>query len=558
MAGQWYLEVLGVDLGATEVEIRRAYRRLASEHHPDKNRSPFAKERMQELNAALEEALKGVGGSSAVRSKRRSAQSNPGKRSSSHSRNRKNGADIKRTVHISLREAYFGCTRDISIGRRSVSVRIPKGAKSDGVIRLASEGERGRHGGQHGDLLVTVQIEDEQLFKRDGDNLIFEVELGHVMEFGGTINVPAFSGVIQMKVPAESKDGQTFRLAGMGMPKHSGGFGDMMVVDKASKTGTAHSHSAQHGDETKQSTKTNEYMIFTENDLAMAIKSSEDSRLTLQSDIRLSSPLPPISSTVLIHGNGKNIHGMRRCRIFEINEDGWLSMEGLHLVHGKSSFGGAISNSGKLTMSDCTFSYNDAAKGSGGAIHNRTDASISASRCQFRSNFSKFYGGAIHDTGGSIMLNDCVFERNKAGSRGGAINHDGDLAIRESQFDHNSAIQDGGALNNSAGAKLTISECELYGNTVNGNGGAIYSSCTSMLVEFCSFKRNSAKRSGGAIYNRGQVLGKTSLIIRDSEFHLNSSKKHGGAIAIEERLRGASLARNRYSGNKPDDCIGCN
>lgn len=563
MAGHWYLEVLGVDSGATEEEIRRAYRRLASEHHPDRSRSPFAKERMQELNAALEEALKGAGGSGAVRSKRRTAQSNPGERSSSHSHHRKNGADIRRTIVISLREAYFGCIKDISIGKRSVSVRIPEGAKSDDIIRMMSEGARGSHGGQHGDLLVTIQIEDDQLFKRDGDNLIFEVELGHVVDFGGTINIPAFGGEISMKIPAGTKDGQSFRLSGKGMPKASDGFGDMIVVEKLSSADDEPPMSEQTDSdsanrkkwyETEAYKESYKRKISSEDELAKAIKIKTKRPISLTNDIILSAALPPIESNIRINGKGFAISGDKRRRVFEIKRDGKLSIDGLILRDGKENYGGAIRNSGELIIANCKFVENFAT-GDGGAIDNRKDASMNATCCEFLNNRSESKGGALNDSGGSIEVSNCIFKKNFARFRGGGIRHAGHLNLYRSTFNRNSTDSSGGAIHNDGSAHLSSCECDFSYNSAKSAGGAINDSGRHLYVANCNFMDNSAKK-GGAIYYWGKTFGKTALTITENVFRNNSSDESGGAIRLLTRPNDSSLSMNQFSDNEPDDCHG--
>ena len=518
---------------------------------------------MQELNAALEEAIRGVGGSAAVSSKRQTAQSQPGKRSSNHSNRRKNGADIKRTVNISLREVYFGCNRDISIGRRSVSARIPKGAKSDDIIRIASEGERGSYGGKHGDLLVTVQIEDDQLFKRDGDNLIFEVELGYVVDFGGTINIPAFGGEISMKIPAGTKDGQTFRLRGKGMPKASNGFGDMIVVEKLSSADDGPPMSEQTDDYSASRTKwyeTETYKesyirkISSEEELAKAIKIKTKRPILLTNDIILSAALPPIESNIRINGKGFAISGDKRRRAFEIMRDGKLSIDGLILRDGKEIYGGAIRNSGELIIANCKFVENFAT-GDGGAIDNRKDARMTATCCEFLNNRSENKGGALNDSGGSIEISNCIFKKNFARFRGGGIRHAGHLNLYRSTFNRNSTDSSGGAIHNDGGAHLSSCECEFSYNSAESAGGAINDSGRHLYVANCNFMGNSAKK-GGAIYYWGKTFGKTALAITDSVFRNNSSDESGGAIHLLTRPNDSSLSMNQFSENEPDDCHG--
>ncbi len=543
MAKQWYIEVLGIGSGASEKDIRRAYRRLASKYHPDKNPSPFAKERMQELNAALEAALKYVGGNS-----RSSKHSNAAKQSRSRSDRSKTGEDIHRSAHISLREAYFGCEKEISNGRRKVLVRIPKGAQSNDIIRSAREGEVGLNGGRPGDLLVTVQVENDIVFKRDGDNLIFEVELGNVIDFGGTINVPAFSGEVSMKIPAGTKDGQIFRLSGKGMPNSTGGFGDMIVVDILSSADSEE-------EESKQSSSTEDQPIRAESELASAIERGEALALSLKSDITLSSALPPVQSNLRIVGNGFTISGDKLFRIFEVIEGASLYIEQLTLREGHAYYGGAIRNAGELKISNCIFVENTA-KDAGGAIDNRNDAILRSTGCKFLNNSAKYNGGAINDSAKSMDIISCVFKNNSSASNGGAIRHTGDMYVDRCIFQNNSANRNGGAIDNSGSASIRATECDFFDNSAKSYGGAINDSCRSTSVDKCIFNRNSAKQ-GGAIYYWGKLLRNTALTITESEFRRNSSEKPGGAIHIMDRPKESTISINHYWNNEPDNCRGC-
>lgn len=113
---------------------------------------------------------------------------------------------------------------------RSVEVRIPVGVEDGAKLRLQGQGASGRNGGPSGDLYLTVRIRKHPFFERKGDDLYCEVPVTFAeAALGAEIEVPTLDGRVKVRVPPGTQSGQLLRLAGLGMPKRTGGRGDLYV-----------------------------------------------------------------------------------------------------------------------------------------------------------------------------------------------------------------------------------------------------------------------------------------------------------------------------------------
>jgi len=258
-----YYQVLGVDRGADEQTIKRAYRRLALKHHPDKNPDDAqAEERFKEINEAYEvlgdpdkRAKYDRLGASYKQWERTGGQGDfdwsrwasgaPGGvrvefgdlgdlfgggfsdffdtvfggagRERPGAPRRARGRDLEQPVGISLEEAYQGTTRQVRLNGRTLEVKIPPGARSGTRVRLAGQGETGV--GQSGDLYLSVRVLPNNQFRRQGDDLHTQVEVSlYQAVLGGEVEVPTPAGPVVLTIPAGSQPGQKFRIKGRGMP----------------------------------------------------------------------------------------------------------------------------------------------------------------------------------------------------------------------------------------------------------------------------------------------------------------------------------------------------
>lgn len=325
MAKRDYYEVLGVERSATAVEIKKAYKKLALELHPDRNPGDAtAEERFKEASEAygvLQDAEKravydryghaglsqqggfgnvedifssfqdifgdlfGFGGFGGGRARRDGPM---------------RGADLRTGVALTLKEAAFGAQKEVVLqfpspctacdgtgaeggkvdvcgtckgagqvaharggfflqttcptcrgagrtaskacgecaGRgevpveRRVKVAIPSGIDEGQSLRLAGQGQPGRRGGPAGHLYVTVQIEADERFARDGNDLVHEAHVSFTQAaLGATVKVPTLEGETDLKLPAGIQPGEHVKVRGQGVPRLDGrGRGDLVCV----------------------------------------------------------------------------------------------------------------------------------------------------------------------------------------------------------------------------------------------------------------------------------------------------------------------------------------
>lgn len=112
--------------------------------------------------------------------------------------------------------------------RRKLSVRIPRGVDSGSRIRIGGEGDAGAKGGPSGDLYLIVHVRPHEIFQREGDDLICEVQISFpTAALGGEKEIQTLDGAVRLKVPPGTQSGSIFRLRGRGMPSLRGGQGDL-------------------------------------------------------------------------------------------------------------------------------------------------------------------------------------------------------------------------------------------------------------------------------------------------------------------------------------------
>src|SRR2546427_5443480 len=128
------------------------------------------------------------------------------------------------------------CTQCRGQGRttvtRRLAVRIPAGVDTGSQIRLSGEGEAGVRGGQPGDLYVVLRVKSHPHLARRDQSIVYELRINIVQAaLGDRIEIPTMDGPVEIAIPAGTQQGQSFRLAGNGMPDVRGGRrGDQYVL----------------------------------------------------------------------------------------------------------------------------------------------------------------------------------------------------------------------------------------------------------------------------------------------------------------------------------------
>jgi DnaJ-class molecular chaperone len=220
---------LGVDRNASEGDIKRAYRKLARELHPDiTGDDPRATERFKEVTVAYETLSD---------AQRRRSYDMFGNRDAPPpqgvsldldslldqvfpSRKKKPrpepGVDLEKPLPVTFIESYTGCIKSLD----RIKVTVPAGVDTGTRLRLKAQGGKGFDGGPDGDLYVLIHVADDSRFRRDGDDVVVDitVPLKTVM-LGGAVDIPLPDGSARMTVPASTQGGRVFRLRNKGFPR---------------------------------------------------------------------------------------------------------------------------------------------------------------------------------------------------------------------------------------------------------------------------------------------------------------------------------------------------
>ena len=205
MAQDPYTE-LGVPRSASADEVRKAFRKLAKELHPDKNPgNAKAEERFKRVSAAFDI----LGG---------------------RARGPAKGQDIRAKVEIDLEDAIQGGHKRIAFSDgRTIDVNIPKGAIEGQMLRLKGQGAPGRAG--PGDALVELAFKPHPVFRREGENLIMDLPVSVPdAVLGAKVEAQTPDGPVSLTVPKGANGGQTLRLKGRGLPTGRAGVrGDLLA-----------------------------------------------------------------------------------------------------------------------------------------------------------------------------------------------------------------------------------------------------------------------------------------------------------------------------------------
>ncbi len=283
-------QVLGVGKSASQADVKKAFRKLAKQHHPDQNpKDPKAKEKFAELNAAYEivgddkkraqfdrgeidaegkprhPGFEGFGAGAGPGGFRRGGGpggehfefnfggggrgfeaadifadlfsggrggGRPGFGGGARQA-REPGADVALEAAIPLETViHGGKARVLTPNGRTLEVNVPAGIEEGKQIRLRGQGQPSASGGPAGDALVTVRFEKHGLFRIDGRDLRLDLPIAlYEAVLGAKVEAPTLSGKVELNLPPHSNSGRTLRLRGKGLPAANGKpAGDLLVT----------------------------------------------------------------------------------------------------------------------------------------------------------------------------------------------------------------------------------------------------------------------------------------------------------------------------------------
>ncbi|GGB67529.1 MULTISPECIES: DnaJ C-terminal domain-containing protein [Deinococcus] len=275
MAYKDYYDVLGVSRGASDADIKSAYRKLAKQYHPDKNAGDEkAAEKFKEIGEAyavlsdpekrkvfdqfghtgqvppgyqgggfqggdfggfdgsqFSDFFQGLFGGAGRRGGagfQGGAQVNLedllGGGLGGAGQSRRFVQNVEGELQVTLEEAFSGSDEVINVDGKRLSLRVPAGTRDGARLRLAGQGPGG------GDVLLTIRVLEDARFDLDGDHLTTSVDVpAPVAALGGDVTVQTLSGKGNLSVPPGSSGGRRMRLRGQGWPKKDGTRGDLYV-----------------------------------------------------------------------------------------------------------------------------------------------------------------------------------------------------------------------------------------------------------------------------------------------------------------------------------------
>lgn len=252
MASQDWIEkdfykILGVSKDVSDADLKKAYRKLAKDNHPDLHPGDAAAEaRFKDISEAFDvlsdkeqrreyDAIRAMGGGARFTAGGQGAGfedvfSNlfggggfqgggfPGF-GGFGGFGPQRGQDLSTTASINFIDSVNGTTVKLNLRNESVSVKVPAGIQDGQKLKVKGKGQPSPNGGPAGDLVVTIKVKPHAVFTRDGDNIRVSVPVTYAeATLGATIEVPVLGGdPVKLKVAAGTPNGRTLRVKGKGV-----------------------------------------------------------------------------------------------------------------------------------------------------------------------------------------------------------------------------------------------------------------------------------------------------------------------------------------------------
>ncbi|MFP5953637.1 DnaJ C-terminal domain-containing protein [Helicobacter pylori] len=245
-------QTLNVSENASQDEIKKSYRRLARQYHPDLNKTKEAEEKFKEINAAYEilsdeekrrqydqfgdNMFGGQNFSDFARSRgpsgdlddilssifgrggfsQRFSQNSQGFSGFNFSNFAPENLDMTAALNVSVLDTLLGNKKQVSVNNETFSLKIPIGVEEGEKIRVRNKGKMGRTG--RGDLLLEIHIEEDEIYRREKDDItqIFDLPLKTAL-FGGKIEIATWHKTLTLTIPPNTKAMQKFRIKDKGI-----------------------------------------------------------------------------------------------------------------------------------------------------------------------------------------------------------------------------------------------------------------------------------------------------------------------------------------------------